>query len=117
MKLKNNRFSRHERLKTSSEFKRIKKKVHLRFNQGPLKIYILKQSMEYSRIGIIVYKKAGKAFHRNKIKRWVREIFRAGKNDFEEMRDILFVVGQGTELVDFNFLRESFFTALRKYQE
>jgi ribonuclease P protein component len=73
--------------------------------------------MEYSRIGIIVYKKAGKAFHRNKIKRWVREIFRAGKNDFEEMRDILFVVGQGTELVDFNFLRESFFTALRKYQE
>lgn len=115
--MKNNRFSRHERLKTSSEFKRIKKKIHLRFNQGPVKIYILKQNLEYSRLGVIVYKKAGKAVYRNKIKRWAREIFRVGKNDFEEMRDILFVVGHGSELVRFKFLRESFFTALRKYQE
>ena len=117
LKLKNNRFSKNERLKTSFEFRKIKRKNHLYFKQGPIKIYILKQNLEYSRLGIIIYKKAGKAFYRNKVKRWVREIFRVSKSGFKKKRDIVFVIGRGTELVDFKFLQESFFTALQKYQE
>jgi ribonuclease P protein component len=117
LKFKKNRFLRNERLKTSSEFKRTKRKNHLFFNQGPVKIYLLKQNLEYSRLGITVYKKAGKAFYRNKIKRWAREIFRTNKNDFKEKRDILFVIGYSPELINIKFLEKSFFTALMKSQE
>lgn len=119
MKLKSKKFTRKERLATTLDFERLKRKNHLYFNQGPIKVYILKQSLEYSRLGIIVYKKAGKAFFRNKIKRWVREIFRASKNDydFQEKIDIVFAIGRGTHIVNRQLLQEAYLAALRNYQE
>lgn len=117
MKLKNNKFTRKERLRTSLEFDRIKRKNYLYFNQGPIKIYILKQNLEYSRLGIITYKKAGKAFYRNKIKRWVRETFRVSKNDFQEKIDIVFAIGRGAHIVNQQLLKEAFLTALKNFWE
>lgn len=117
MKPKINRFTRDERLRTSFEFKQVKRKIHLYLNQGPVKIYILKQTSQYSRLGIIVYKKTAKAFHRNKIKRWIREIFRNAKNSLPEKIDILFVVRPDKQPVNFLFLQEAFLSALQKYQE
>ena len=114
MKLRKNSFHRKERLVTSSDFKQIKRKNHLFFNQGPVKVYILGQNSEYSRLGIIVYKSSGKAYFRNKIKRWLREIFRVNKNAFGKKIDILFAVGRGADIVDFDYLKEVFFKALEK---
>lgn len=117
MKAKINRFTKDERLRTSFEFKQIKRKIHLYLKQGPVKIYILKQTSQYSRLGIIVYKKTAKAIHRNKVKRWIREIFRNAKNSFPEKIDILFVVRPDKQPVKFILLQEAFWSALQKYRE
>lgn len=66
---------------------------------------------------MIVYKKVAKAFFRNKIKRWVREIFRTSKSDFLKDIDILFVVRGGTCIVSLNLLQDAFLTALQEFQE
>jgi len=116
LKLKKNSFTRNERLRTAFEFKKVRKKSHLYFNQGPVKIYILKQNSQYSRLGIVIYKKTAKAFFRNKIKRWVREIFRTTKVDFRKKLDIVFVIGPGEKTIDLLFLQHAFLTTLKNFQ-
>uniref|UniRef100_A0A7V6CDC8 Ribonuclease P protein component n=1 Tax=Thermodesulfobacterium geofontis TaxID=1295609 RepID=A0A7V6CDC8_9BACT len=80
-----------ERLKRDKEFKAVfkeGKKVWI----DPILLIIYKLNhLNYRRIGIVVSKKIKKATQRNKVKRWVRELFRRNKDLFPENCDIIII--------------------------
>ncbi|MBC7362322.1 MAG: ribonuclease P protein component [Candidatus Aminicenantes bacterium] len=47
--------------------------------------------LEYSRMGVVVSKKIGKAAVRNKIKRWFKELFRRNKTLLARPYDLVFI--------------------------
>ncbi len=103
----------YERIKKKKDFlflyqkgKRIKGKY---FN-----LIYHENNLNYSRLGIVVNRKIGKAVVRNKIKRWVREIFRRHKNLIPRPMDILVVATQGIEGISWIEYREEYFRALNK---
>jgi ribonuclease P protein component len=68
----------------------------------------------YSRLGIVVNRKIGKAVVRNKIKRWVRELFRRNKNLIPLPVDMLVVATRGIEGVSWSDFREEYFRTLSR---
>lgn len=73
------RFPKEDRLRTSAEFDLVfagKCSVA----DPNLVVYIAKNEVTHSRIGLVVSKKVGNAVHRNRWKRQLRAIFRTGKD-------------------------------------
>ncbi|AEX85236.1 ribonuclease P [Marinitoga sp. 1135] len=54
-------------------------------------VVYLKNELGYSRIGITIKRKFGKAHKRNKLKRYIREIYRRNKSLFPQEFDIIFL--------------------------
>ena len=68
-------FNETERLRKDSDFRRVYKHGKS-FANRYLVMYIMRNNLEYNRVGISVSKKVGKAIVRNKVKRRIRESFR-----------------------------------------
>ncbi len=83
-----NKFPKRQRLHLKKDFARILKYGKKTENQY-YKIYFMKNYLSYSRLGIIIPRKYGKAVKRNYAKRVVREIFRFYKNFFTSTYDIV----------------------------
>ena len=78
------------RVKRSQDFDNIIRKKQS-FANRQFVIYYQKNNLDHMRLGISVSKKLGKAFERNKIKRYVRESFKTRK-DFLKNYDIIIIV-------------------------
>ena len=86
-------FKKNERIKKRSDFLNILKNEKI----VKSKLYIcryLKNSLDYSRIGIIISKKICNSVKRNYEKRILREFFRQNKDKFIKNYDLLFTVLQ-----------------------
>jgi ribonuclease P protein component len=59
--------------------------------------FLKRKPADYSRIAVIASGKLGKSFLRNKMKRYVREIFRREKNNFETGLDLVVRLKAGAE--------------------
>lgn len=70
-------------------------------------LYVRKNNLEYSRIGITVSKKIGKAVVRNKIRRRMKEIYREFEQDIAKGYDLVFVVKKNV-LISFIELKSAF---------
>ena len=84
-------FSKRERLRKQRDFERVfklGKKVWI--DALALMIYA-QNSLGYRRLGVVVSKKIRKAYQRNKVKRWIREVFRRNKDMFPESSDIIII--------------------------
>ncbi|MEI7589776.1 MAG: ribonuclease P protein component, partial [Deltaproteobacteria bacterium] len=68
------RFRKAEKVRVKAEFDNIYKNGK-RFYSTNFVVIILKNHLEIRRVGIVVTKKTGKAFRRNRIKRILREFF------------------------------------------
>ena len=68
-----------------------------------IKLVYLNNHLNYNRILIIPRKKYGNSVERNKIKRWIRDIYRNIKNDLGHGYDLTFVIFPG----DYNYERRS----------
>ncbi|ABV33359.1 ribonuclease P protein component [Pseudothermotoga sp.] len=79
---------RTERLRFSRDFDRV-----FRFGaviqSELLTILYVGNDLEHNRIGVIVKRKFGKAHDRNKIRRWIKEIYRLKKHDLNKSFDIV----------------------------
>ncbi len=64
-------------------------------------VLFIKNDLQLSRLGIIVKRKFGKAHDRNRIKRWIREVFRNYKFKLNGNYDIV-VIPRKTLSVDFS---------------
>lgn len=73
---------------------------------------ILKNNLEYPRLGIRINKKIGNAVKRNKIKRMIKEIFRMNKNEFNENIDIVLIPYSNILSANFDTLNKEFLKLL-----
>jgi len=68
-----------------------------------------------SRLGIIVTKKVGNAVVRNKVKRWIREVFRIEKGVFVSPLELV-IIPRSSDL-SFTDIRRDFLFFAEKYNE
>jgi len=64
--------------------------------------------LKYSRLGVVVSKKIGKAVIRNRIKRWFRELFRKNKCFLPGSYDLIFIAREKTAYLSFQELEQEF---------
>ena len=81
-----------------------------RFENDSLRIIVLKRTEESNfKVAFLVSKKLGKrAVARNRIKRWMREIFRCNKAKFPMSHHIILTVTKRYDQVNFNRIEENF---------
>ncbi|PMP68209.1 MAG: ribonuclease P protein component [Thermodesulfobacterium geofontis] len=89
--MKKEGLSKKERLKKDKEFQIVFKEGKKLWINSILLVIYKPNNLGYRRLGIVVSKKIKKATQRNKIKRWIRELFRRNKNWFPENCDIIIV--------------------------
>lgn len=82
------RLTRNERLRRKADFDRVFKQGNVVQDNFFVVLYI-KNGLPFSRIGVSVKKKFGKAHDRNRLRRIVKEIFRKNKSAFQPGYDIL----------------------------
>jgi ribonuclease P protein component len=81
-------------LRTTGDFQRVYQ-TGRRFRGDGFAVIFLPNSLEYSRLGISVQKKAGNAVRRNRIKRLIREVFRLHRDLFPPVTDVVIAVRPG----------------------
>ena len=74
--MKKEGLSKKERLSKNKEFQAVFKEGKKLWINSILLIIYKPNSLNYRRLGIVVSKKIKKATQRNKVKRWIRELFR-----------------------------------------
>src|SRR5690625_2090366 len=78
-------------------------------------IYYKEKSNEFKfRVGISVGKKIGNAVTRNKIKRYIREVFRELENDLIENIDLIIIARNPTKRMNLNQFKRSILHLLHK---
>lgn len=85
-------FNRIKGLKKDFDFRKVYKYGKFFVNKY-LVIYIFKNKLDYSRVGIFVLKKVGKVIIRNRVRRLIKEVYRL--NIDEKIKfgyDIVFIV-------------------------
>jgi len=80
-----------ERLRKDKEFQAVFREGKKLWINSILLIIYKPNSLNYRRLGIVVSKKIKKATQRNKVKRWIRELFRRNKDWFPENCDIIII--------------------------
>ena len=74
---------KHNRLLFSHDFDRVMKQPNIRHRSGSLLILCKKNDLSFARLGYIVpKKKMAKAVSRNRLKRYVREVFRLNQSRY-----------------------------------
>ena len=94
-------FKKKERIRKRSEFITIYKKG-VKKESKHFKIAILPNNLQWSRLGLTVSKKIGKAVHRNYVKRRLREYYRLHKAYLPKSCDIVLTAKIGTNRLKYS---------------
>ena len=89
--MKKEGLSKKERLRKDKEFQAVFREGKKLWINSILLIIYKPNSLNYRRLGIVVSKKIKKATQRNKVKRWIRELFRRNKDWFPKNCDIIII--------------------------
>ncbi|MCH8242819.1 MAG: ribonuclease P protein component [Planctomycetes bacterium] len=89
-------FSRHERLRLNRQFARVFARK-CSASDDVLMVYVAKNDLAWSRLGLRVGKRMGNAVRRNYLRRRIREAFRTAKNDIPVGFDIICVARPGAK--------------------
>lgn len=77
--------------------------------------YIRPGQKRRTRLGITASKKVGKAVERNRIKRWVREVFRQNPELFPRPVDLVVIAKRGVEDFSYATIRDEFIDVFTRY--
>jgi len=88
--LKDQSLSKTERLRRKADFDRVFKKGKSIVDSFFVVLYV-KNSLPFSRIGVSIKRKFGKAHVRNRLRRLVKEVYRTNKSVLPAGYDILFI--------------------------
>ncbi|MEK7369633.1 MAG: ribonuclease P protein component [Planctomycetota bacterium] len=83
-----------QRLRKRKDFERVFEEGTV-FRCKNLNAYVLQNSLDFSRLGIVTGKKVGHAVERNRIRRLLRECFRLNKALLGPRLDVVLVVKKG----------------------
>lgn len=83
-------FRPQERIKKRKDFLLIYKKGR-RYKGKYFNLIYISNSLEFSRVGLVVSRKIGNAVQRNKVKRWMRDLFRKNKNLIKNSVDMIII--------------------------
>ena len=109
-------FNETERLRKDSDFRRVYKHGKS-FANRYLVMYIMRNNLEYNRVGISVSKKVGKAIVRNKVKRKIRESFRLDVDGkIKSGYDIVFIARVAINDVQYNEVNKSMKHLVNKFK-
>ncbi len=108
-------FVKGQGLKKDADFRKVYKKGKS-FANRLLVVYILKNNLDISRMGISVSKKVGKSIVRNKVRRLIRENFRLTSMDdkIKTGYDIVFIARVAAKDSDFQSIQKSMLHLLKK---
>ena len=84
-------FPKNKRLISNSQFKAVMAKDRRRSNRV-LTLYMAKNALEYSRLGVSVGKSYGNAVVRNRLKRLIREAFRQNQHQIPAGFDYVIMI-------------------------
>ncbi|UCE60545.1 MAG: ribonuclease P protein component [Phycisphaerales bacterium] len=98
------RFRRKDRLQTRAAFARVFAERCSK-GDGRLVVYVASNGLPFSRLGLSVSKRAGKAVRRNYIRRRIRESFRISKADLPQGLDIVCVARAGADSAHYDIAR------------
>ncbi|PLV60192.1 ribonuclease P protein component [Thermotoga sp. KOL6] len=111
------RFTKRERLRLRRDFITLFKEGDSVQNEYFVVLF-KENDLNISRLGIVVKKKFGKATKRNKLKRWIREIFRRNKNKILRGFDIIVIprkrLSEEFERIDFWTVKEKLLSLLER---
>ncbi len=107
-----NTLGRNKRIHFQKDFNKIFKEGK-KIKSNNFQILILKNSLDYSRIGVKINKKVGKAYQRNKIKRILKEIFRNNQDKIQGL-DIIIIPYRSILDKTYKEVEEEFVTAFQK---
>ena len=91
-------------IKKRYEFKILYEKGKVFFSKN-LTLYFKKNNLDVNKLGIAVSKKSGKAVHRNKIKRLIRENYKALEDSINCGYNILISVNKKCEIQEMDFFK------------
>jgi ribonuclease P protein component len=105
-------FKRQDKIRKGREYSRLK-------NYGKVfrsKRLVFNYSLSnHSRLGVIVTKKVGNAVMRNKVKRWVREVFRLNRHVFASPLELV-IIPRSSDL-SYDHIKRDFLFFAEKYNE
>lgn len=87
-------FPREERLRDRKDFDKVFREG-MALRVGSLKVYVLSNSLPYSRLGIVTSRKLGTPVVRNRIRRLLRECYRLNKTLLGPGLDLILMPGKG----------------------
>ena len=107
-------FNETERLRKDSDFRRVYKHGKS-FANRYLVMYIMRNNLEYNRVGISVSKKVGNAINRNKIRRRIKESYRLNIDaNVKYGYDIVFIARVAIKEADYKDIEKSMTHLIRK---
>ena len=101
-----------ERIRKKKDFLYIYKKGR-RHRGKYFNIIYLSSDSSFSRMAVVISKKVGNAVKRNKIKRWMRTLFRRNKDLLESSFDIIIIAKKEILEASWLKLQEDYFIAIK----
>lgn len=99
------KFSKRERILRPGEFRELYRKGK-RYSVGEFLLFVKAGDQGPARIGFSVSKRIGSATTRNRIKRYLREVFRTHKGELKPDLKMAIVARPGSERLNFTQCRE-----------
>ncbi len=105
-------FAPSERIRKQKDFFHLYKEGK-RYRGKYFTLIYLSSASSVSRMAVVVSKKVGNAVKRNKIKRWIRTLFRRNKSLLKHPIDIVIIIKKEILEASWPKLREDYFTAIK----
>ena len=97
----------HERIRKQSDFARIYKNGG-RYRGRYFNLVYLTNDLNHSRMAAVASKKVGNAVKRNKVKRWMRALFRRNKGLLNASLDLIMIAKPGMPDSNWNEILEEY---------
>ncbi len=110
------RLPKEERLRTRAEFLRVQQGGRS-VRSGPLVLAIQPNDLGRRRVGLTVSRKVGNAVTRNRVKRWLREVWRHHRDALPDSVDVVLIARPSAADAGLDRLREAFLEAAGRVGE